>query len=284
VKDETGRSGFVCTAVVALAPVSALADGTTFLFQTVISPGDPAFTQLLGIKNGGTIAGYLATVPSSRTWFYSDPPDKAMTTTVTQLPRVNNTGVAAGYWTDAAGNFHPFTFSGAPFTGINFAGKISAPATGVNNAGMVVGFNMTRATTSEGFSDNAGVFTFLPFPGSVFTQALGLNNDGEIVGCSMDAAGNTHGFLCNIAAATYQQVYESSRCGSRRHRHQTGSTTTARLWASSQTPTVMSMAWVAQQLHQSPRRCFCWHRPSRAHRDSPPHHQTAHFRSKLRQS
>jgi len=38
---------------------SALADGTTFLFQTVISPGDPAFTQLLGINNGGTIAGYL---------------------------------------------------------------------------------------------------------------------------------------------------------------------------------------------------------------------------------
>jgi hypothetical protein len=67
VKDETGRSGFVCTAVLALAPVSALADGTTFLYQTVISPGDPAFTQLLGIKNGGTIAGYLATVPSSRT-------------------------------------------------------------------------------------------------------------------------------------------------------------------------------------------------------------------------
>jgi hypothetical protein len=49
----------LCTAVLALAPVSALADGTTFLFQTVISPGDPAFTQLLGINNGGTIAGYF---------------------------------------------------------------------------------------------------------------------------------------------------------------------------------------------------------------------------------
>jgi hypothetical protein len=49
----------LCTAVLALVPVSALADGTTFWFQMVISPGDNTFTQLLGIKNGGTIAGYF---------------------------------------------------------------------------------------------------------------------------------------------------------------------------------------------------------------------------------
>jgi hypothetical protein len=49
----------LCSAVLALAPVAALDDGTTFLFQTVISPGDPTFTQLLGIKNGGTITIYF---------------------------------------------------------------------------------------------------------------------------------------------------------------------------------------------------------------------------------
>ena len=30
-----------------------------YSFQTVISPGDPAFTQLLGINNSMTIAGYF---------------------------------------------------------------------------------------------------------------------------------------------------------------------------------------------------------------------------------
>jgi len=30
-----------------------------FTFQNVINPGDPAFDQLLGINNAGTIAGYF---------------------------------------------------------------------------------------------------------------------------------------------------------------------------------------------------------------------------------
>ena len=46
-------------AVLAFTPLSARADSTTYTFQTVINPGDPAFTQLLGINNSQTIAGYF---------------------------------------------------------------------------------------------------------------------------------------------------------------------------------------------------------------------------------
>jgi hypothetical protein len=126
---------------------------------------------------------------------------------------VNNGGVAAGYWTDAAGNFHPFTWVPGTFTPINFAGEVSAQATGVNNAGQVVGFNMTSATASEGFLDKSGVFTFLQFPGSTFTQALGLNNDGDVVGSFVDAAGNTHGFIYNIGSGTYQEIDDPNAVG-----------------------------------------------------------------------
>ena len=46
-------------AVLVFSPLSALVDGTTYTFQTVISLGDAAFTQLLGINNSQTIAGYF---------------------------------------------------------------------------------------------------------------------------------------------------------------------------------------------------------------------------------
>jgi uncharacterized membrane protein len=212
-----------------LTPISALAN--SYSFQTMQSPVDPAFTQLLGINNTGTIAGYFGdgtivpnngftlVLPNSFTpenfpgavqtqvvginnngetvGFYIDTAgvqhgftfdgstfhsvSNPLTTTVTQLLGVNDGGVAAGYWTDAGGNFHPFTWVPGTFTPINFAGEVSAQATGVNNAGQVVGFNMSNAA-SEGFLDKSGMFTFLQFPGSTFTQALGLNNDGEVVG------------------------------------------------------------------------------------------------------
>ena len=128
------------------------------------------------------------------------------TTTVTQLLGVNNAGTAAGYWTDAAGNFHPFTWVPGKFTPVSFAGEVSAQATDVNNAGMVAGFNMTSPTTSEGFLDKSGHFTFLQFPGSVFTQALGLNNAGQVVGSYLDTAGNTHGFVYTIATGIFLEV------------------------------------------------------------------------------
>jgi hypothetical protein len=48
----------VAVSVLAFMAVPALA-GTLFSFQTAIQPNDPTFTQLLGINNSRTIAGYF---------------------------------------------------------------------------------------------------------------------------------------------------------------------------------------------------------------------------------
>jgi len=123
-----------------------------------------------------------------------------MTTTVTQFLGVNNTGVAAGHWTDAAGNFHPFTFSGGTFTGINFAGKMSAQALGLNNDGEIVGSFMDAAGKTNGFLFNIATATYQQVddphavgPGG--TVINGLSDNGQIVGFFTDASGNVDGLV-----------------------------------------------------------------------------------------
>jgi probable HAF family extracellular repeat protein len=123
-----------------------------------------------------------------------------MTTTVTQFLGVNNTGVAAGHWTDAAGNFHPFTFSGGTFTGINFAGKMSAQVLGLNNDGEIVGSFMDAAGNTHGFLFNISTATYQQVddphavgPGG--TVINGLDDNGQIMGFFTDASGNVNGLV-----------------------------------------------------------------------------------------
>lgn len=52
------RSTLAVLVCLALASF-ALAAPPSYTYQTVISPGDPVFTQLLGINNSGTVAGYF---------------------------------------------------------------------------------------------------------------------------------------------------------------------------------------------------------------------------------
>src|SRR5215472_17084264 len=53
----TGVSSICAGAFLAFAALPAWAN--PFGFTTVINPTDPNFTQLLGINNAGTIAGYF---------------------------------------------------------------------------------------------------------------------------------------------------------------------------------------------------------------------------------
>lgn len=49
---------FAALALLPIIPLGAALAGPIFTVQTVQFPTDPAFTQLLGINNAGTIAGF----------------------------------------------------------------------------------------------------------------------------------------------------------------------------------------------------------------------------------
>ncbi|MGA9566849.1 MAG: hypothetical protein WBS19_15090, partial [Candidatus Korobacteraceae bacterium] len=89
----------LCAALVS----TAVAAPASYNFVSVASPGDPAFTQLLGINNSSLIAGYYGdgtvianngftlTLPSSYT------SENYPSSTQTQVIGINNTGWNDGF-------------------------------------------------------------------------------------------------------------------------------------------------------------------------------------------
>lgn len=118
--------------------------GNQFL---VIFPGD-TFTQLLGINNAGTIAGYHGSGATGH-------PNRGFRLTL------------------------PNTFKSE-----NFPGSAQTQVIGINNLGNTDGFYIDTAGVTHGFLDMKGTFTTIDFPksSSVLTQLLGLNDKNEAAG------------------------------------------------------------------------------------------------------
>jgi len=133
--------------------VSVVWAAPTYNFTTVISPGDPAFTQLLGINNSGTIAGYSGDG--------------------TMVPNKGFTLVLP-----------------SSFTAENFPGSDQTQVIGINAAGDTAGFYITGGVT-HGFTNIGGTFATVDFTmfGSVLTQLLGINNNNEAAGYWQNAGG-----------------------------------------------------------------------------------------------
>src|SRR5450631_532561 len=99
------RSASAVFALAVMAPI-VWAAPASYNFQTVMSPGDPAFTQLLGINNASTIAGYFGdgtavanngftlVLPNSYT------PENVPAAAQTKVIGINNTGWNDGFYTD----------------------------------------------------------------------------------------------------------------------------------------------------------------------------------------
>lgn len=128
-----------------------------------------------------------------------------------QLLGVNDSNVAVGFYTDAAGVTHGYTYNIGAKT---FSANIDDPnangsttAAAINNAGEIAGFYTNAAGNAVGFLDNGGTFESVFGPvGAVDTSLTGLNNVGEAVGFDMDGAGNTHGIICNTTTLACVQV------------------------------------------------------------------------------
>jgi hypothetical protein len=180
-------------------------------------------TQVTGINNVGTTVGFwsdtnLGVGMDSNFGFVDvggaftnvNNPNTATTPPVfNQLLGVNDKNVAAGFYTDAAGNTHGYTYTIATNT---FSADINDPdgngtnttATAINNGGEIAGFFTNMAGDTVGFLDNGGTFTTVSVPGAMSTMLLGLNNLGIADGVETGAAGNMHGIIFNSVTDSLQ--------------------------------------------------------------------------------
>lgn len=181
-------------------------------------------TQVTGINNIGTTVGFWSNsnlgVGMDSNFGFTDVngtftnvnnPNTATTPPVfNQLLGVNDHNVAVGFYTDAAGVTHGYTYT---IAGMTFSANINDPnavgnttATAINNAGEIAGFYTDAGGVFHGFVDNGGVVTTIDPTGSTGTMLLGLNDNGLAVGTYTDANGVMHGLLFNLLNDTFQNV------------------------------------------------------------------------------
>jgi probable HAF family extracellular repeat protein len=103
-------------------------------------------------------------------------------------------GEVVGYYEDAGGSYHGFSYSGGPWTSIDYSGAMRTLATGINSAGQIVGMYMDQSCLWHGFLNGGAAINY---PGALNTYATGINDDSQVIGYYEDTAGNFHGFLQN---------------------------------------------------------------------------------------
>ena len=187
-------------------------------------------TQVTAINNIGTTVGFWSNsnmgVGMDSNFGFTDVggvftnvnnPNTATTPPVfNQLLGVNNSNTAVGFYVDAAGVTHGYTYTIASMT---FSSPINDPnagtakgqgttATAINNNGTleIAGFYVDAGGVTHGFVDLGGVFTTIDPTGSTSTMLLGLNDNGLAVGTYIDAMGVMHGLLYDLSNSTFENV------------------------------------------------------------------------------
>ena len=184
-------------------------------------------TQVTGIDNHDRTVGFWAD-PNGDNFGFIEHDGKFMnvvdphapksapgTPSVQQLLGINDHDVAVGFYTDANGNNHGFTFDAGKndFDEVKVKGFSSVTAAAINNKGDIAGF-VSNGGNSEGFFEDKGKITLLTGPkGAVSVQALGVNNEDEVVGSFTDKGGNTHGFLYDAHSKSYTTIDDPNAVG-----------------------------------------------------------------------
>jgi Cu/Zn superoxide dismutase len=170
-------------------------------------------TQVTGLNNSGVTVGFYsdqnnANQVNNNFGFFEKngrftavnfPTGDNASPPVNQLLGVNDAGIAVGFYTDAQGNNHGYTYNihAGRFTVVQAPDGGSLTAAAINDSGDVAGFYNTAAGVTDGFVTDGGRFTDLAFPGASSTMALGVNDFGEVVGSYTTGSGDsamTHGF------------------------------------------------------------------------------------------
>ncbi len=194
----------------------------TYSFQTLNNNGDPAFNQLLGINNSGTIAGYFGDGSNQPNKGYTLAPpytqgsytnENFPNSAQTQVIGINNSNLTVGFWADNSGNNFGFVKNGTAYTNVvdpltqNNAttGLQMNQLLGVNDKGFAAGFYSDANGANHAYVYNITGGNFISIPGLsnwASDTATGVNNSGLISGSYTDASGATHGFLDNKGAYT----------------------------------------------------------------------------------
>jgi hypothetical protein len=166
-------------------------------------------TQVTGLNSQGVSVGFWssmnnASMVNGNSGFWvrngqfhnaSFPTGASASPPVDQLLGVNDSGVAAGFWTDANGNNHGYlvnintgTFSSV--TDPN-ASSASLTAAAINDNGDIAGFYTSQNGNTDGFLVEGHTFTDLSVPGASSTMALGVNVNDEVVGTYTVGSGSS---------------------------------------------------------------------------------------------
>jgi hypothetical protein len=182
-------------------------------YQSLSFPGSVQ-TELTGLNDRGVQVGFWSTqnkasgVDNRFGCYLEDghfrsvnfPTADNASPPVNQLLGVNDHGIAVGFYTDARGFDHGYTYDIATgmFATVAVTGASSVVAAAINNSGSVAGFFSNAAGATEGFVlPPSGQMSVLDFPRATMTRALGVNDSGEVVGDYQLGSGrraSTHGF------------------------------------------------------------------------------------------
>lgn len=176
---------------------------SSFAIQTVQSPSDPTFTELLGINNTGTIAGFFGAVTAKG--FTLTPPNSFANenfpgSAQTMVTGINQNGDTVGIYVDTGGTTHGFTDIGGTFRTVDQPGTVFNQGLGINSSDTTVGYSSASdpmgVVGETAYSQFGGVFTNINalLPANDDSQAAGINNAGSIVGFYMEGT-DSIGFL-----------------------------------------------------------------------------------------
>jgi Cu/Zn superoxide dismutase len=164
-------------------------------------------TQVTGLNNSGVTVGFFSDQNNAsqandnfgfvdrdgRFTKVNFPADSNATPPVNQLLGVNDSDIAAGFYTDAQGASHGYTYNirTGKFTLVQVPGGGSSTATAISGNGQIAGFYATSSGATDGFVTSGRHFTDLAVPGASQTTALGVNDSGEVVGTYTTGTGNS---------------------------------------------------------------------------------------------
>ena len=173
-------------------------------------------TQVTGLNDHGVTVGFWSTMNNAGATPVNDnrafvsfhgyfvdadfPTDMPASPPVDQLLGVNDNDIAVGFYTDANGNNHAYSYNirHNSYTELTPSGISGPTAAGINNRGDIAGFGTDANGDTVGYLlKRDGNVTTLSVPGSSSTTALGVNDQDEVVGFYQVGTGSSavmHGF------------------------------------------------------------------------------------------
>jgi hypothetical protein len=145
-------------------------------------------------------------------WLDVNDPLVAGAPLVNQLLGINKADIAVGFYNDANGHSHGFSYNAVSgmLAPVKVSGSVSSAATAINDNNLVAGFFTDGKMVTHGFTGPLSGFSNpvkFTVPGASVTQLLGVNNKGIAVGFyQLSPTDVTHGIVYNPASGNWTQI------------------------------------------------------------------------------